>query len=67
MNSPDESPRPIVEPVVREIDEVPDNCARKRKNQDASMAEVHSTKVARFAEGPEGNNGVSALIVTTVP
>ena len=65
MNAPDESPRPIVEPVVRAIAEVPDNCARKRKIPHAS--EVHSTKVARFAEGTVGNNGVSALIVTTVP
>ena len=64
MNAPDESPRPIVEPVVRAIAEVPENCARKRKSQHAS--EVPSAKVARFAEGTVGNNGVSALIVTTV-
>ena len=67
MNAPDESPRPIVEPVVREIAEVPENCIRKRENQGASRAEVPSAKVARFAEGTVGNNGVSALIVTTVP
>ena len=63
MNAPDESPRPIVEPVVRAIAEVPENCARKRKQ----ASEVPSAKVARFAEGTVGNNGVSALIVTTVP